>query len=779
MAIRVKSNPQIVQRIIVFSLIFALILSSAVALLATNRSAEAASAFGRTSLQDVPASDLVGDKQIIEQFVSNDGDVYIVTVSSAKLYDFYHFDKEFELIVTGAIPLCDTSFVNGPYSSSTIGSIGVDEEGSIYVTRTDVSDKRVTCMLKFDSTGQALAGFPYTNPVNDLTYGKIEAASDGSVYFTVNDFFTLRTVINKINFDGQLIQSISPDSEENGIPNNLAVNDIVTNDEHVYFSLTDGGTRYMYVFSLNGTFLRSMTVYGYFDRFAVTENRRLISISTMDGNVQEQNFEYGWQMGVTDIFNDPSKQIRGLSSNGMYVVSYDNSSNSILLDKLLMSPVSVPVIQVDDITETTASVSFDVNDTSLLDGADAFIDYRVYEQVTGNDVVESSFAAGDAPETIHLSTLTEGTAYVVVASLRNSVGSSELQYNTFSTTAVYIEPEEPEEPEEPVPGISEVSLYTSDDGKKIMKIDGYGFGNYGDALDISAVSIDDDELGFCADGTFLSYDALAGIYPLVSNEAPCYWVLLEGGAVFPFTDTQILVWLPDDFDLNKKGEVTVLDTYTHTYNESSTPTLPAPTVEVEGGDITSTPTLSKYPVFTGTAAPHAQVVVTIHSDPVTCETVADANGDWRCAFATALQPGSHTVYVKVTNPDTTVVNMTPYAIAVNAELAGGNEVITPAIPQPSSPQAQNQGARSTGLVARGGVAVIEEESPSETEDSTQPANTTQTDIDVQDNENISQQNSDKSESAAAPTWWAWVLGGLVALGALIAIIVRVKASKNA
>lgn len=88
---------------------------------------------------------------------------------------------------------------------------------------------------------------------------------------------------------------------------------------------------------------------------------------------------------------------------------------------------------------------------------------------------------------------------------------------------------------------------------------------------------------------------------------------------------------------------------------------------------TSHPTISKRPTFSGTAEPGSAVVVTVHSDPVTCTTTADSNGNWSCTLPSDLPPGSHTVLVEVTqNGDTTTFG--PYAVTVASSptTLGGN-----------------------------------------------------------------------------------------------------------
>ncbi|HEY1085312.1 MAG TPA: leucine-rich repeat protein [Candidatus Saccharimonadales bacterium] len=101
---------------------------------------------------------------------------------------------------------------------------------------------------------------------------------------------------------------------------------------------------------------------------------------------------------------------------------------------------------------------------------------------------------------------------------------------------------------------------------------------------------------------------------------------------------------------------------TFTYHKNA-----SPTVAVNGDKaITKTPTIPSLPTFSGVATPGATVVVTVHSDPVTCTTTADANGKWSCTLSEDLPAGKHTVYVEITNPDNSVQKLGPYSVVVKA-----------------------------------------------------------------------------------------------------------------
>jgi len=89
--------------------------------------------------------------------------------------------------------------------------------------------------------------------------------------------------------------------------------------------------------------------------------------------------------------------------------------------------------------------------------------------------------------------------------------------------------------------------------------------------------------------------------------------------------------------------------------------------------------------LSGKAYANGPVKVEIHSDPIICNTVADANGDWTCTFASAIPDGSHLVTVYLTDPaNGQVRTVGPYymdvlASTVSAPNTGLRGAISPMI----------------------------------------------------------------------------------------------------
>lgn len=78
-------------------------------------------------------------------------------------------------------------------------------------------------------------------------------------------------------------------------------------------------------------------------------------------------------------------------------------------------------------------------------------------------------------------------------------------------------------------------------------------------------------------------------------------------------------------------------------------------------------TVTNKPYFSGkTEKPFTPVTVTVHSDPVSCSTTSDVNGNWSCMLPTTIPSGTHTAYVYLTDPDTNaVITLGPYSLMVN------------------------------------------------------------------------------------------------------------------
>jgi hypothetical protein len=99
---------------------------------------------------------------------------------------------------------------------------------------------------------------------------------------------------------------------------------------------------------------------------------------------------------------------------------------------------------------------------------------------------------------------------------------------------------------------------------------------------------------------------------------------------------------------------------------TGTTTSVTPTAESNFTQLTGGATLDTQPTFSGKANPGASVTVTVHSDPVSCTTTADADGNWSCTLPSSLPAGTHTVVVSVTpNGGGAATDFGPYTVTVN------------------------------------------------------------------------------------------------------------------
>lgn len=104
-------------------------------------------------------------------------------------------------------------------------------------------------------------------------------------------------------------------------------------------------------------------------------------------------------------------------------------------------------------------------------------------------------------------------------------------------------------------------------------------------------------------------------------------------------------------------------TFTPTLESTNTPVAPSSTNPAAPQTVNN-----KLPTFTGVTFPNSPVKVTVHSDPIVCETTSDAQGNWSCTLPVSIPEGNHTVRIELTNPITSqTMILGPYYIQVPAE----------------------------------------------------------------------------------------------------------------
>lgn len=264
------------------------------------------------------------------------------------------------------------------------------------------------------------------------------------------------------------------------------------------------------------------------------------------------------------------------------------------------------------------------------------------------------------------------------------------------------------------PEITVATFSAEGANRKELTLNGTDFPDSSNVLSRSLIALNGVMIPFCTTNVGVTAATFVGslnVDPsIVSDEPTCYFLVDEGGNV-AITDTRMVIWLNNDFDMTATGTVSVDGGPEYVLNQplsggddedttdqsgsgsnsgnsgtgqsnsqkAKTPSVaePAPIVETQPADKTTTVTITtggdalvdqsvirRSPTFSGTAAPYSIVVVTVHSDPVTCTTKADEFGRWTCTLADSIPAGNHTVNVTVTAPDGTVTELGPYDVVV-------------------------------------------------------------------------------------------------------------------
>lgn len=166
---------------------------------------------------------------------------------------------------------------------------------------------------------------------------------------------------------------------------------------------------------------------------------------------------------------------------------------------------------------------------------------------------------------------------------------------------------------------------------------------------------------------------------VISDTPICYAIYLydenNSSPQIMLNNTRVSFIIPEDFDETLEGTVQLSDTEPFTYNEGATlqqPDAPASEVQISestNNNLSNGGRIDALPTFSGKAPAGSAVTVTVRSDPVSCSTTADADGNWQCTLSARLPNGSHSVTVQVTTVDGRVLELGPYEVSV-LELSG-------------------------------------------------------------------------------------------------------------
>jgi hypothetical protein len=256
--------------------------------------------------------------------------------------------------------------------------------------------------------------------------------------------------------------------------------------------------------------------------------------------------------------------------------------------------------------------------------------------------------------------------------------------------------------------IDEVSFSTS--GPKILTVTGTDIADessyirYAATLNGVGVPICSINTGATAE----QFVSILGVAPEMVSDLPTCILFFNDTPAYNFFPDKVQILLSDDFDISARGTLSLNNSAPFVFNESAVPdndqeeetpapaqpisepsnppvtskppaitTMPlidglveevfVPSVVSKGTQLENESTIEKRPTFSGKAAPFSVVTVTVRSDPVSCTTTADANGDWSCTLPQDLPAGQHTVTVAMTTPENETMQLGPYMVTVEEE----------------------------------------------------------------------------------------------------------------
>lgn len=289
-------------------------------------------------------------------------------------------------------------------------------------------------------------------------------------------------------------------------------------------------------------------------------------------------------------------------------------------------------------------------------------------EITGNYFEsDATVLIGSIPLTITEQSLTSIKGYfsfpepqadtVLDVTVTNPLGGTTVLSNAFVQRAI------------PAKTVTSVQPFTDEQGLKHLIITGTGLFGLNDtetmnAFTSSVVTLNGQPLKFCARDTLLAVLNTAGLYPgQYTSEAPCYFTYDFDVTSILISGTRVDLLVPDDFPAS--GTVSVNDSNIFAFGEGSQPSI-LPTIELSQQPLVDNTVIPKRPTFTGTATPGATVKIVVYSDPVTCITTADQDGNWSCTLPSDLEPGMHTVYVTFLDDDGNETGqLGPYIVRVD------------------------------------------------------------------------------------------------------------------
>ena len=352
-----------------------------------------------------------------------------------------------------------------------------------------------------------------------------------------------------------------------------------------------------------------------------------------------------WSVFADGTSTGTTATVTGLS-NG---VSYDfrvSAINAIgtgtLTSTATAIPATLPGIP-SSLVATPGDATTTLVWTAPSGNGSAITDYKVeYKNTADSTWLVLSDGVSTAP-TVTITSLSNGTSYDFRVSAINGVGTG-IATQSVSTTPAAV-------PDAPV-----LNLVTPDVTTALLSWE---------APSANGSSITDYKVE----------------YRLSSETA---WVVFDDGISTNVSTTVASLAPNTSYDFRIAALNTIGEGAFSNFVSTTTESVPV-TVTYDNSDVAGS-VINKRPTFSGTANPNSTVTVTVHSDPISCTTNADADGAWTCTLPSDLPSGEHTVYVSVIPfGGGAATELGPYAVSVvGAENPGNGEtggvVITPGTP---------------------------------------------------------------------------------------------------
>jgi len=764
MKLIVRDNSIIFKRVIVFTIILTLILSSTVALLISGKSAQAA--FVPKDMYSLPVPDPNENEAAQLQYVTESGDHYALYRGySDASYELYHFNPQHQLVKTIEVLSCTQTG-----NSLMPTGLTVDEQGSMYISGAQLSTREGgwyedSCVQKFTSAGEEVEEYRIGTFQEAVFYTGIVSNQDGSIYLAEkDDYWATDTRVRILSNDGQSLGNLRNESGGSNIPLPDRTLPMVAYEDVLYVGVYRGSDpAAIEKYDFEGNYLGMIQLPGQGSIGSVAiDQQGFIYVLVLAGSSTAIN-QYtpdGTYVGGVST-SSLGEGLQYLNPTASFFFGFNSTDQALQGATVDFGIRYGPVIDVVELGDTSASIAIGVDERESLLASDE--ELTVTYMVIKNEVLLITYGSQvytGSPLVLNIEELQPAQSYLLLASITDNNGGSIEDKITFTTTGV---------PETGSVTHAQTEIYNN---KKILRVTGQGFGFFLDALSTSKVSLNNVALPFCMDGLNGTPEQYATQYPLemIGVEPPCYLIAQNDATEIVYSPTEVLVLLPENFDMNSRGTVSVNGSSAYTFNDSAVSPV-TPTIETEAGaSLENTPQLPQKPVFVGMATPGATVKVVIHSDPVECVTTAGSNGVWRCEFTTALPAGAHTVNVQVTNPDMTVINLPSYPIMV-VEQSAPEQPFSPGEDSTKNPSS-NRTPRSArvAMITPDGVAVVAED---------QATVSIQNNDDLAVNQPESSQNEPESPiDTSANYWWMWVIGGVLALIAIIGVVALVRRSKT-